>query len=219
VSLEGIEAIHVDWQSGTRVPGLTITPDEVRAMGLRPKAITAFLIGLESRFEVFAVQRFVNSYREEPLLAVLPGVALQELWDLMGTAEAALTAISVFVVATGLLGMLTMLLASLNERRREMAILRSVGARPLQVFALFVAEATVLTVLGAILGLALLYFSLVVAQPIVDTRYGLYLTIGLPTGRDLAVLGLVVLAGFVAGAIPAFRAYRQSLADGMMVLT
>lgn len=219
VSLEGIEAIHVDWQSGTRIPGLTISADEVRTMTLRPKAITAFLVGLESRLDVFAVQRFVNTYREEPLLAVLPGVALHELWDLMGTAEAALAAISVCVVATGLLGMLTMLLASLNERRREMAILRSVGARPAQIFALFAVEATILTLLGTILGLALLYLSLVVAQPIVDTRYGLHLSIGLPTGRDLAVLGLVIFAGFVAGAVPAFRAYRQSLADGLMVRT
>ena len=219
VSLEGIEAIHIDWQSGSRIPGLTISADEVRTMALRPKAITAFLIGLESRLKTFAVQRFINGYREEPLLAVLPGVALQELWDLMGTAEAALTAVSVFVVATGLLGMLTMLLASLNERRREMAILRSVGARPLQVFALFVTEATLLTLLGTILGLALLYLALVIAQPIVDTRYGLHLTIGLPAGRDFALLGLVIAAGFLSGAIPAFRAYRQSLADGMIVRT
>jgi putative ABC transport system permease protein len=181
--------------------------------------ITAFLVGLKSRIAAFGVQRAVNEYRAEPLLAILPGVALQELWGLMGTAESALATISIFVVATGLLGMLTMVLASLNERRREMAILRALGARPSYVFALFVAEATILTVLGTILGLALLYAALAVAQPIMDSRFGIYIAISLPTLRDVVVLGLVVVAGFVAGTIPAYRAYRQSLADGMMVRT
>ena len=219
VSLEGIEAIHIDWQSGTRVPGMSVSAEAVRRMELRPRAITAFLIGLDSRLATFAVQRHVNGYRAEPLLAILPGVALQELWDLMGTAEAALTAISVFVVVTGVLGMLTMLLAGLNERRREIAILRSVGARPLHVFALFVAEATVLTAAGTLLGLALLYASLLVAQPIVDARFGLYLSIAPPTARDMAILGLVMVAGFLAGTVPAHQAYRKSLADGMIVRT
>jgi putative ABC transport system permease protein len=217
VSLEAIEAIHVDWRSGSRIPGMTVSADDVRQKDLRPRAITAFLVGLKSRLAAFSAQRYVNGYRDEPLLAILPGVALQELWNLMGTAETALAIISVFVVVTGLLGMLTMLLASLNERRREMAILRSVGARPSHIFGLFLLEATFLTGMGTILGLVLLYLSLMIAQPIIDTRFGIYLSVGLPGARDLIIIGLVVLAGFLAGAIPAYRAYRQSLADGMIV--
>lgn len=217
VSLEAIEAIHVDWQSGARIPGKTVSAEAVRAMDLEPEAITAFMVGLKSKLAVFAVQRQINEYAAEPLLAVLPGVALQELWDLMGTAEAALLAISVFVVITGLIGMLTMLLAGQNERRREMAILRSVGARPLHIFGLYVSEAVILTVAGAIAGVALLYAVMLIARPIVAADFGLYLTIEILSRRDLALLGLVLLAGLVAGAIPAYRAYRQSLADGMMV--
>ena len=219
VTLEGIEAIHLDWRHGTKVPGLSVTPEQARKMDLRPRIITAFLVGLKSRLATFAMQRQINEYRGEPLLAILPGVALQELWQLMGTAETALTAVSLFVLLAGLLGMSTMLLASLNERRREMAILRSVGARPVHIFSLLASEAVLLTLLGTILGLALLYLALVIAQPIVDTRFGLYLTIGPPTGRDLAILGAVLCAGFVAGALPAYRAYRQSLTDGLIVRT
>ena len=219
VTLEGIEAIHIDWRHGTKVPGLSVTAEQVRKMDLRPRVITAFLVGLKSRLATFAMQRQINEYRGEPLLAIIPGVALQELWQLMGTAETALTAVSLFVLLAGLLGMTTMLLASLNERRREMAILRSVGARPAHIFGLLPSEAVLLTLLGAILGLALLYLALIIAQPIVDTRFGLYLTIGPPTGRDLAILGAVLCAGFIAGALPAYRAYRQSLADGLIVRT
>ncbi|MBB91452.1 MAG: peptide ABC transporter permease [Magnetovibrio sp.] len=217
VSLQAIEAIHVDWKSGAPVPGMRVTADQVRRMDLTPRAITAVLVGAKSRFAAFSLQRAINEYRAEPLLAVLPGVALQELWDLMGTAEAALAAISVAVVAAGLLGMMIMMLAGLNERRREMAILRSVGARPLHLFALLVSEAAVLTTAGAAAGLGLFYAALAAFRPVLDSRFGLFLEISAPTAHDLAILGAVVLAGVLAGAVPALGAYRQSLADGMTV--
>ena len=217
ITLEGIEAIHADWKSGARVPGMTVDADTVRQMKLEPKAITAFLVGLKSRLAAFRLQRAINEYRREPLLAALPGVALQELWDLMGTAEAALSAISLCVVAAGLLGMLTMLLSGLNERRREIAILRAVGARPAHIFGLLVLEAGLITVAGTLHGLGLLYVGLLAARPLVDDAYGLFLTIGWPSLRDLSLLGLIIIAGVTAGTVPAIRAYRQSLADGMIV--
>ena len=157
VSLEGIEAIHVDWRKGAKVPGMTITADEVREMDLTPATITAVLVGLKSRLAICRAQREISRYRREPLSAILPGVALEELWGLTRVAETALGIISVFVVAAGLLGMMTMVFASLGERRREMAILRSVGARPGHVLGLFVAESAALTVAGAAFGVALLY--------------------------------------------------------------
>lgn len=217
VSLAGIEAIHIDWRSGSRIPGMTIDADAVRQMALQPKAITAFLVGTTSRFGAFRLQRSINEYPREPLLAALPGVALQELWDLMGTAETALAAISGVVVAAGLLGMLTMLLSSLNERRREIAILRSVGARPVHVFGLLTLEAGLISLAGAALGLIFLYVGLFIAQPIIDARYGLFLSIGPPALRDMTLLGIVVGAGIVVGMIPAYQAYRHSLADGMII--
>ena len=217
VSLEGIEAIHADWKGGARVPGLQVDADRVRQMDLTPKQVTAVLVGLKTRFATFALQRKINQDRREPMLAILPGVALQELWDLMGTAEAALGAISAMVVSTGLLGMLIMLLAGLEARRREMAILRSVGARAMHIFALLVAEALVLTLLGAALGLGILYLALIIARPIISAEFGLYLGIAPPNLRDLSLLGLVILGGLIAGAVPAWRASRQSLADGLIV--
>ena len=82
-----------------------------------------------------------------------------------------------------------------------------------------VTEAGVLTVAGALLGLALLYGGLVIAQPIVSSQFGLHIAITAPTGHDLTLLGIVVGAGTLAGAIPATIACRRSLADGMIVRT
>jgi len=217
ISLRAIEAIHIDWKSGARIPGKTISADEVRKKELRPRAITAFLVGLKSRLAAFSMQRFINKYREEPLLAILPGAALQELWSLMGTAETALSSISIFVVVSGLLGMLTMLLSSLNERRREMAILRSVGARPAHIFGLFVFEATVLTTIGTLTGLVLLCVLLVIAQPVIDSQFGVFIPLSLLTIRELTIISLIIIAGTLIGIFPAYQAYPVSLTDGMMV--
>ena len=165
------------------------------------------------------LQRAINEYRAEPLSAILPGATLQELWGLVGTAETALAAVSAMVVATALLGMVTMILTTLNERRREMAILRSVGARPATILGLLVAEAALLIVLGAATGIVMLYAALFALQPYIDRAYGLYIAIEPLKSGELISLGGVVLAGILAGLLPALRAYRLSLADGMTIRT
>jgi len=217
VSLEAIEAIHVDWKSGTRLPGQTISAEEAAQMDLTPKQITAFILGLKSPMATFHLQRSINNYRKEPLLAILPGVALQQLWDLMSVAEKALVAISVLVVFTGLIGMLTVLLTSLNERRREMAILRSVGARPAHILALLILETTALTFIGALLGALLLYAGLAAFKPWLSSAFGLHISLGAPSPYQWQLLGMVMIAGIMVGLIPGYRAYRYSLADGLSV--
>ena len=113
--------------------------------------------------------------------------------------------------------MLTALLTSLNERRREMAILRSVGARPGHIFALIMGEAVALTLAGILLGLGLLYGLLSIARPIIEARYGIYIELGGLTPHELLLLGIVLLAGFVVGMLPSYRAYKLSLADGLSI--
>jgi putative ABC transport system permease protein len=217
VSLAAIEAIHVDWQSGARIPGQSTGADAVRQMDLTPKSITAALVGVTSKLKTFKLQRFINEYPEEPLLAVLPGVALQELWSLIGVAETALAGVSAMVVLTAVIGMMAAILSSLAERRREMAILRSVGAGPGTIALLTVLEAALLSLAGAVAGTALFLTGLAVAGPLADQAFGLYLPFTLPTAREAAILGIFVLAGIVAGLFPALRAYRISLADGMTI--
>jgi putative ABC transport system permease protein len=219
ISMEAIEAIHVDWQSGVQVPGQSTPADVIRGMELTPKAITAALVGVESALQTFALQRAVNQYAEEPLLAILPGVALQELWGIVGIAETALLAVSAMVVVTALIGMMATIFSSLNERRREMAIFRAMGARPVTILSMLVLEAMVMAAIGALLGLLLLYIGLVIAQPILDSTYGLWLPIEAPTMREVWVIFGVIFAGAIVSLVPALRAYRMSVADGMMVKT
>ena len=219
VSLEAIEAIHLDWQGGAPIPGLSFAPDEVRKFDLAPKRVTAALVGLKARAAVFQVQRFVNDYKGESLLAILPGATLQDLWGLVGVAEQALLAVSWLVVAVGLAGLVAVIVASLGERRRELAILRALGAGPRDVFLLLAGESLLLTVAGCVLGVLCLAAGSAALAPILMADYGVTLSVAWLSAREWGWLGAIVAAGLLASIVPAWRAYRLSLADGMNVRT
>jgi putative ABC transport system permease protein len=217
IPLEGIEAIHTDWIGGTQIPGYRINADQALRRNLQPKVITAFLVGLKSRAAAFKVQRTINDYKQEPLLAIIPGVALAQLWQAIGQFENVLRIVSGFVVLAGLLGMLTAILSTLNERRREMAILRAVGAHPRQVFMLFVLEAMVLVISSCALGSALVFTLPFVLRSWVIENYGFSLSQWIPGKDEFLLLVLVVIVAFFCSLIPAVIAYRRSLQDGLTV--
>jgi putative ABC transport system permease protein len=215
VSLQAIEAIHLDWAGGAPVPGMNIAPGFARKFDLEPKQVTAALVGLKSRAAVFNVQRFVNGYEDEPLLAVLPGVALDELWAAVGLGEKALLAISGLVALVSLASLVAVVLAGLNERRRELAVLRAVGAGPRHVLGLLIIEAGLVTLLGSFAGAAVSAVAVLLAGPWLQARFGITLQPGAPTPMQWALWGAIVAAGMLAGLIPGVRAYRLSLADGL----
>ena len=215
ISLESMEAIHLDWVGGAPMPGVAIAPEQARKFDLAPKQVSAALIGLKGRAAVFNVQRFVAEYADEPLMAVLPGVALDELWDVVGVGEKALMGLSAMVALVSLAGLVAVVMAGLNERRRELAVLRAVGAGPRQVLLLLAGEGLIVTLAGALLGALATALFTVLAAPWVQTHYGVNLTLAVPSDNQWLLFAAVVLAGGVASLIPGWRAYRMSLADGL----
>ena len=218
IPLEGMTAIHVGWESGTKNPlADTISEEMIRGFDLTPKTVTAVFVGLERRGSILSTQRALNTRPGEPLLAIIPGVALGELWQVTGVVERALIAVSLFVIAVGLVSVLTSILTSLNERRREMSILRATGARPGHIFFLMVAEAGMLGLIGALLGVALVQVGLVLLGPVLANSYGVQLQgLGL-SAVDLWTVLAVTGAALLIGVIPAITALRRSLADGLTV--
>ena len=207
ISLNGMDLIHSDGGGG----GFSASIADYE-----PEAITAFLVGLKSRTSIFAIQRLTNEYEAEPLSAVIPGVALQQLWGLIGVAEYALFGVSAMVVVAGVLGLLASMLVSLNERRREMSVLRSVGARPGHIFALLLSEAAMLAFLGALTGLLIVQIGVLGTQQYALSEFGIQLSAGL-RAFDLIVLAAILLIAVLVSVIPAWSAYRNSLADGLTV--
>jgi len=221
VSLQAHRAIHIGWERGVQMPGSAIDPDVARARAdeLRPDAVTAIFLGLTARAAVFGLQRRVNEYRAEALSGIMPGITLQQLWRITGLAEQVLRVVAWLVVVTGLLGMLTVLLATLGERRREMAILRANGARPWQISGLLVFEAGLIAAAGIAGGVVLAIVVQLTAAPWLLTHFGLHVGLSWPAAWQLGVLGLIFIAGLGVGVIPAAMAYRRTLADGMQVRT
>lgn len=177
--------------------------------------ISSFFVGTKNRFEALMLQREMNTDLKEPLTAVIPGVALGELWQNIGSAEVGLRVVAAFAVAIGLTGMLVSLYSSLDARRREMAILRSVGAGPRTIVSLLVLESGLLALLGCVLGVLLVYAGLLLGQRPIEERFGLHLAIR-PLGvTEWTYVAVVLLAGIAIGFVPAYKAYRTSLVDGL----
>jgi len=200
VSLESIELIH------------GAPPDD-----LEPRAITAFFVGMSEPAGALRLLRQINTYPKEPLLAIIPGPTLAQLWTLIGTVERVLAAVAALVVLTGLISILAAILTSLNERRREMAILRALGARPRHIALLLVSEAAFTAFAGAVAGVGLAYIAMTGVAPFAEDRYGVILSGLAPGMTDLAIIFAVTAAAALLGLIPAWRAFRNSLADGMTI--
>jgi len=215
ISLAAIEAIHLDWQGGVQSPGHKISAEESLKFDLTPTAVTAILVGLKSRSKTFSVQRQINEYTEEPLLAILPGVALTELWSMLAIVENLLVLISIFVLIAALMGMMTSFLSAMNERQREIAILRSLGASAFYLFLLVELEILIITLLALLLGTGVLALGLTFSQHYLAQQFGLFVSVNpIQTYTPLAATGVILLA-LLLGSIPALLTYRRALSEGL----
>ena len=218
VTLEGIEAMHIDWKQGAPpLKGQETPADKIKKADIKIEQITAFFLRTKSRVQTLALQREITNFAEEPLMAVVPGVALAELWNGISYGEQVLKVVALFVVIVGLLGMLMSLYTSLNERRREIAILRALGVGSVKVISLLVFESGLLTLIGSLLGVGVVYVSVILLQPIIEQQFGLHIPLRPFTRGEYVYLIAVVIGGLLIGLIPAWKAYRNSLSDGLSV--
>lgn len=216
IGLAAMQALHVDWLAGAPpMPGLSVPPQALQPTMLQPREVTAVLVGLRSRAAVFSVQRWLAEHDGEPLMGVLPGVALDELWQVVGVAERALLAVTALVALASFAGLAATMLAGLNERRRELAILRSVGASPRAILSLLAIEGATLCALGVALGWLLAWVALWAGQDLALTRWGVHLQPDWPTDGQWRLMAGVMIAGVIASLLPAWRAYQLSAQDGL----
>jgi putative ABC transport system permease protein len=215
IGLAAMEAIHLEWVGGAPMPGVKIPAEQVRKFDLTPKNVTAALVGLKNRAAVFGVQRWISTYNGEPLMAILPGVALDELWSVIGIGENALLLMSALVALVSLAGLVSVVMAGLNERRRELAVLRAVGAGLRHVLALLALEGAMVTVLGVALGVVMAVLGIALLSSWLQSQFGLTLSLSEPTLNEWLLMASLLVAGWLASLLPGIRAYRLSLADGL----
>lgn len=206
VSLQGIEAIHQNWQAGVSLPHLAPRSTE---QSLVPDSVTALMVGLKSKLATFKIQRWINDYQAEALMAILPGVVLVELWQMTGGIESVLLLISGLIYVSALFGVCAMLLSSMRERRQELRILRALGASPLVVYLLLLSEALIILLLGALIAISTLLLALWLTNLCFAATLGMSFSLNIFTPGHALTLLLMIASVCVVCFIPAWRAYRE----------
>jgi putative ABC transport system permease protein len=211
IGLDGMDAIHEHFAGGVALPA----SHNAAHAGDEDRTITAMLVGLKNRAAVFSVQRDIQDFRGEPLMAVLPGVVLDELWQAVGSTEQVLRWMTAFVAAVSLAGLVAVVLTGLEQRRRELAILRAVGAGPGHVMLLLCVEGVLITAAGAFIGLAAHWLAIGLLDDWLRVSWGVQVALTAPGAPELTLIGSILACGVLASLLPGLRAYRISLVDGL----
>jgi putative ABC transport system permease protein len=225
VSLQGLEALHL---SAAEKPLITKSntqlyrsqqeqrkyPKQQLDPSYKGQSITAVLLGLKSKFMIFSLQRQLNTNRNEPLLAIIPGVVLSELWQTLAAVEKAMRLIIALVFLSTTLGLSAMLIASIKERYHEMQLLRIIGASPLFIFAIIKIEAILISISSIGLAILLLYIGFIPAQRYFLNKYGIYTQTNIMSLIDVYWLGLIFACTLIAAIPAAWVAVKRSLLSG-----
>jgi putative ABC transport system permease protein len=213
VSLNTMDELHHDPHiaAGHDEPGIADEHHHEDA----DTGISAFFVGAKDRSAALVLMRQINEFEEEPVTAVMPAVALNDLWRALGVFESTLAAISFMVALIALCGMWVSLHILADSRQREMAILRSVGATGFKIIAFLTFEALVVSFLAVAVSFASMLAAGSVIRPIIATKYGIYIQLGALTTYEWCLVAFVILLGSIAGLIPAMTNYRLSARAGL----
>jgi len=215
VSLAGIEAMHTGWIGNQKV--IDVSVEQIMKNELEPKTISAIFLSLNNRTQIFQFQRDVLNYKKEAISSVMPGITLSRLWMLTGNVDKAFKIITFFIIIISLLGMIAMTIAGLNSRRREMAILRSVGASPTNIVSLLIVESIIISIISCIVGYILMIVIFSLGKDYLQNNYGIFIDSFSIKNYDLQIIITIIFAALVATIVPAIQIYRNTLRDGLSV--
>ena len=181
-----------------------------------PSGIDAVFFGLKDQRSIIQVQREVAAYEAENLMAVIPGITLSRIWQIIGLVDRGFIAINILIIGLVLLSMVAMTVLSADNRRREMSILRALGAAPRLLVGMLTLEALFISISALVLGVVFAGGLSLVAQDILAVQFGLMSDQGFMLSDAFLALYLVPTA-LLANIFPAVRLYRNSINDGIMV--
>lgn len=204
IRLRALEAIHL---SPNKLTAVIANHD----LAPQPDNITSVMLGLTNKFATFTLQRNINNYPDDRLMAILPGVAMADLWSLMSTVENLLRVIALLVLISSLFGLATMLLASMNERRGEIAVLRVLGAGPMVILILILLEALILVALSVMTAMGVLSLALLSLKDFLAAEFGLFLSHNILSPEIIMMVGMVFIATLVVSIFPGYEAYKNAL--------
>lgn len=206
ISLESMEVLHISPEDFIQIKNSVDATEK-----LTPQAITSFFLRSKNRIQTLSLQRDINTFVDEPLSAAIPGVVLNELWQMLKPVDIAMRSIISLVALVSLFSLLSVVLTLLNERKKEMNILRSLGAPSIMIMSLMALEGFLVSVFAVILGYGTVFFSNVFLEEFLLNQFGFRLSAGLFTTFGVSYSVAVIVAGTLVSLIPALYIYKKSV--------
>lgn len=210
VSLEAYVLLHIGWRNGQRI----ISLDRFADSELPPiDSVTAAFVGLKNPLSLFQTARRIND--SEVMGAVVPGIALAQLWQIVDQIEAAFALLGQLIVGLSLLGILAVSLTALDARRQEFSILRACGASPWQLARLILTEAVAISLAAGLIALALVNLASWLLSRWLILEYSITPELSFVQPVEWLYILVVVASSALVALIPALMVYRRSLQQGL----
>lgn len=213
IPIEGVfrmggHVLHGEGEEYHPKPGEPI-PEEARE-------VSAVMLKLRTPMAGFRLDQAINRQGTEATFAWPIGKSLSELFEKLGWMDRVLALVAWLVMGVAAASILAALYNAMNERRRDFAILRALGAKRRVVFSAIVLESTAIAALGAAGGVGLSFGLMAGAARIVRTQTGVVLDVfAFHPALALAPAAMIAL-GALAGIVPAVKAYRTPVAENLV---
>lgn len=149
---------------------------------------------------------------------VVPSEVVPRILDIIGWVDRVMFIVGVLVTLLAIMFLFVVLITALREQRRELAMMRMLGANRRTVFGLIMSEAVFLSVLGTLLGIAFGHLLVSLGSQYVAVETGMQFSSDFISSADIWVLPSITLMGAVAGLIPAVQAYRMSILRNLSIM-
>ncbi len=188
--------------------GKVSDPDEQKVIEVE-RQVTVLLIQYASPLAAASLPRKINT--ETDMLAASPAYESARLFRMIGVGADVIKAFGGVVLATAALSLFIALYHALNERAYDIAVLRTLGARPSQIALMMMMEALMLAVLGGVLGLLLAHLLVAILLSWMAPQESLRISAWVFSGQELWLLAPALLAAALAALLPSWRAAHANI--------
>lgn len=180
------------------------------------KEVSAVMLKFSNPQMGMRLQQTINNQGNAGTLAWPIGRVMGELFEKLGWVHRVLTMVAYLVVVVAAASILASIYNTINERRREFAIMRALGARRGTVFSAIVAETASIAAIGVVAGFGVYAAILAVAAQVIRSTTGVVLNVWqYDPVLVWGPVGIVVL-GALSGIVPAVKAYRTDVAENIL---
>lgn len=184
------------------------------------KTVTSILVSLKSPVYFDLLRRQINDDKFEGInaQAIIPVLEIMQLFEIIGNINSVLLIVAYLVIFVAVISILVSIYNTINERKRDIAIMRALGASRGIIFGIIILEGLFISTIGAVLGVFTGHFAVYIFSPLISAKTGILIT-GLTFNifELYLVLGTIILSMLVS-ILPAVKAYRTDVAKNLLLV-